>query len=62
MNSRVKYPARTIRLKYDLPKILLREAPLQGPLLTLLHTIFGRKSIPFLYLLFTNGTPSTYLA
>ena len=67
VDSRVKYPARTVRLKYDLPgeilnKIFLWEAPLQGPLLTLLHTIFGRKSTPFIYLLLTNGTPFTYLA
>ena len=28
--------------------------------LTLLHTIFGEKGSPFVYLLLTNGTPFTY--
>ena len=29
--------------------------------LTLLYTIFHQKGAPFVYLLFTNGTPFTHL-
>ena len=35
-------------------------APRSNPF-TLLYTIFHEKGTPFVYLLLTNGTPSTYL-
>ena len=34
-------------------------APRSNPF-TLLYTIFHEKGTPFVYLLLTNGTPSTY--
>ena len=44
-----------------LNKCLYREALPRGPTPYLLYTIFYKKGTPFVYLLFTNGTPYTYL-
>ena len=41
-------------------KVLYGEAPIRGPTLSLLYTIFDRKGKPFIYLPLKNDTPFTY--